>query len=211
MAPVHPSSAPDSQSGPRLARGWAAYALAWVALAVLWSGAAAISSRMSPLVTLGYGFLIMGTSGVMGVGVWWLTGKVSWDDRSPRFYLAHAAALLLYAIGYTAATFVAELYENGIIRAIVQVWHSPVLGWSILMGSWLYVIVAALSYGVRLQQRLNRQAQAAAEARMLAERAQLVALRARLNPHFLFNALHTVGSLVTTDPAAADEAIERLG
>jgi sensor histidine kinase YesM len=46
---------------------------------------------------------------------------------------------------------------------------------------------------------------------MLAERAQLAALRARLNPHFLFNALHTVSSLVATDPAAADDAIERLG
>jgi sensor histidine kinase YesM len=58
---------------------------------------------------------------------------------------------------------------------------------------------------------LSQQAAAEAEARLLAERAQLAALRARLNPHFLFNALHTVSSLVTVDPAAADEALERLG
>ena len=97
------------------------------------------------------------------------------------------------------------------VRTVVAAWHSPVLAWNILMGSWLYLIVAGLSYGIRTQQRLNRQAAAEAEARMLAERAQLAALRARLNPHFLFNALHTVSSLVTSDPAAADDAIERLG
>jgi LytS/YehU family sensor histidine kinase len=38
-----------------------------------------------------------------------------------------------------------------------------------------------------------------------------VALRAQINPHFLFNALHSVGALVTSDPVRADEALVRLG
>jgi len=52
---------------------------------------------------------------------------------------------------------------------------------------------------------------AAAEARLLAQQAQLVALRAQINPHFLFNALHSVGALVTSEPGRADKALERLG
>lgn len=41
--------------------------------------------------------------------------------------------------------------------------------------------------------------------------ARLDALRSRLHPHFLFNALHTVGALVRHDPAEAESAVERLG
>jgi signal transduction histidine kinase len=211
MAPAVSATGSDSRSLLKLGRGWIVYALGWVALAILWSVAAAISSNVSPIRTLWYGFVLMGTAGVMGVGVWWLTGKLAWDRHSFRFYATHAICCVLYAAGYTAAVFSAEALEGNFRRAFASAWRSPILGWNVLMGSWLYLIVVGLSYAIRTQQRLTRQAAAEAEARMLAERAQLTALRARLNPHFLFNALHTVSSLVTTDPIAADEAIDRLG
>ena len=192
-------------------RGWVAYVMAWVALALLWSLTAAQSSGMSPWVTVRFGFVIMGTAGALGIGVWGLTGRLPWDRRSVAFYAIHAWSAVLYAVSYTMAALILELFEGRFSRGLASSWSSGVFGWNILMGSWLYLIVVGLSYGIRAQQRLDRQAAAEAEARMLAERAQLVALRARLNPHFLFNALHTVSSLVGTDPAAADEAIERLG
>jgi LytS/YehU family sensor histidine kinase len=80
-----------------------------------------------------------------------------------------------------------------------------------MMGSWLYVLVTGVSYAIRAQRRVRAETAAAADARLLAEQAQLAALRAQLNPHFLFNALHSVGALVQIDAARAEEAIERLG
>lgn len=41
-------------------------------------------------------------------------------------------------------------------------------------------------------------------------RAELAALRMQLQPHFLFNALHSISELVYTDPAAADRMLVRL-
>jgi signal transduction histidine kinase len=203
----------DSGARPRVRfnRGWLVYAMAWMALAVLWSLASAMSSGLSPRVTLPYGLLVMGAGGTFGLGVWWLTGRLPWDGHTAGFYAIHAACMSAYAFFYTAAAFIPDLFNGKFSQAWSGIWRSPVLGWSILMGSWLYLIVAGLSYALRAQQRLQQQAAAEAEARVLAHRAQLGALRARLNPHFLFNALHTVSSLVTTNPAAADEAIERLG
>lgn len=46
--------------------------------------------------------------------------------------------------------------------------------------------------------------------RLLASRAELKALRAQINPHFLFNALNAIAGLIASDPALADETIERL-
>jgi len=40
--------------------------------------------------------------------------------------------------------------------------------------------------------------------------AQLVALRAQINPHFLFNALNTISALVEEKPRAAEGTVERL-
>jgi hypothetical protein len=56
----------------------------------------------------------------------------------------------------------------------------------------------------------EQQAAAAAEARGKADAAQLAALQARMNPHFLFNALNTVASLVRSDPPTAERVVENL-
>jgi LytS/YehU family sensor histidine kinase len=45
----------------------------------------------------------------------------------------------------------------------------------------------------------------------LTTEAELRALRSQLNPHFLFNALHSLGALIRHDGAAAERAVERLG
>lgn len=44
----------------------------------------------------------------------------------------------------------------------------------------------------------------------LATQAELKALRAQINPHFLFNSLNTIASLISTNPQKAEESIERL-
>jgi signal transduction histidine kinase len=51
----------------------------------------------------------------------------------------------------------------------------------------------------------------AAQAEMAAARAGLAAVQARLNPHFLSNALHSVAGLIAVDTQAAEDAIDRLG
>lgn len=63
---------------------------------------------------------------------------------------------------------------------------------------------------MRLQQRRHEQEQVAQGLRLQASRAELKALRAQINPHFLFNALNAIASLVHTDPARADEVVEQL-
>lgn len=44
----------------------------------------------------------------------------------------------------------------------------------------------------------------------LAAEAELKALKAQINPHFLFNTLNTIAHLIRTDPAKAEKMVEKL-
>jgi two-component system, LytTR family, sensor kinase len=67
-------------------------------------------------------------------------------------------------------------------------------------------IVHALSYYRRSQDRERKSIEL--EARLT--EARLHALRMQLHPHFLFNTLHAISTLVHKDPRAADEMIANL-
>ena len=66
-----------------------------------------------------------------------------------------------------------------------------------------------LRYRIRADEMAQLQSQAAQLQAQLAK-AELSVLRSQLNPHFLFNTLHAVSSLVERDPAGVRKMIARL-
>jgi sensor histidine kinase YesM len=190
---------------------WTAYVIAWLAATLFWTVASASGAGRSPLETLPYGLLAMGSAATMGLAVWRLTNRVAWGGPAASFYVVHAAAMAAYSAVYSTSWMWPDLVRGRSQVALAALRTSPVLPWNLLMGSGLYLIVATFSYTVRAQRQVREQEVATTEARLLAQEAQLAALRAQINPHFLFNALHTVGALVTSDPVRADQALECLG
>ncbi len=74
----------------------------------------------------------------------------------------------------------------------------------------LAVQVSHALENIRLQGARRRQAIAEEELRKLAAQAELRALRAQIDPHFFFNALNSVASLIVEDPQRAEELVEDL-
>jgi len=75
----------------------------------------------------------------------------------------------------------------------------------------MYAALAALAYAMALQAEVRRRAVSEAQLEASLAQARLLALQRQLQPHFLFNTLHAVSSLLRRDPDAAESMIERLG
>jgi sensor histidine kinase YesM len=86
--------------------------------------------------------------------------------------------------------------------------------WQVLI--WLGIFIAAviIIHSFHLMAGFYRELRAKdvleEKLKTLAAQAELKALKAQINPHFLFNSLNTIASLVSSDPSKAEESIERL-
>ncbi len=88
--------------------------------------------------------------------------------------------------------------------------HVPYFGEDLsLLGS-LADVLSHMLENVDLQGRRQEHETLARELSLQASRSELKALRAQINPHFLFNALNAIAGLIHKDPARADETLEQL-
>jgi hypothetical protein len=198
-------------NAPRWLKVTGMLALAWAPFAVLWVLFVHIFVQATLAEAILSGTLAMGNAASLSVAVWWLSGRYPWPRKlRPSFYFTHVGLGLAYSVSWLLAGHLELMAFQGTntLRFLIV---SGQFGWRIIMGLWLYGLVAGVSYATRVGQRLLEQETIAARAEALAAKARLEGLRSQLNPHFLFNALHTARSLIQTDPDAAREAIERLG
>ncbi|HWH50638.1 MAG TPA: histidine kinase [Gemmatimonadaceae bacterium] len=195
-----------------LRRGWFWYAAAWIPTAFLYS----VVLMQIPNRNLAFGvalaeaFSSVAPVAFLGVAAWWLSGRVSWPPRHIwSFALIHLVAMALFIGLWLAAEVTMIAFGTG-LRAAMMITRTFAV-FDVFDGVFFYVVIAAVSYAIRIATRLREQDARLARADALRMRAELAALRGQLNPHFLFNTLHTLTALVRRDPDTAEHALERFG
>ena len=185
-------------------RHLAIYLLAWMLVGVLLAvGLRTDASWITAgafLVPLSFVF------GFIGLSAWYLCRAfpIDSDARMTNVMAAQLAAAAMAAgawasVGYVWARALDALTEN-VDAYVLYSGQRPML---FAIGALLYWMAAAGHY-LFLAYQTSRDAETRAVAQtLLARESELKALRAQIDPHFIFNSLHSISALTTADPASA--------
>jgi len=166
---------------------------------------------------------------VFNEGVYWLafavlTPLLVWLCRrfslvsAPRWrhlcahLLASPAVAALQVLLYFVCLGLAAIAVQRIGAAELPAWliHRPALLVLTITAFWKYWVIVALIHGIAYARLYAREHRAASELREQLIGAQLHQLKARLQPHFLFNALNGIAVLMRDEPERARTMLVRL-
>ena len=140
--------------------------------------------------------------------------------RLERFRWAVRASLLLPAT--MVATTIQALFDLNWTRYVALVFFPTWQPWALqiswqrvstagVLYLWTFCLALTMLWAARASRASEANAARAAEAEAAAARAHSAALRLQLNPHFLFNTMNSISSLVTLNrKGEAEDMIDRL-
>jgi hypothetical protein len=150
--------------------------------------------------------------GFIALSTWWVCrahplAESTSDALRVQLGAAAQASLVWAGVGALLGTLLSNVFgiDSG---PLARLQDALVLFFA---GIPMYLISAAAHYLLIGHQNSIEAESRALEAEISAREAELRELRAQLNPHFLFNSLHSINALIGTDPEGARRMCERLG
>jgi sensor histidine kinase YesM len=118
------------------------------------------------------------------------------------------------AISVVTATVLQALIDYGILIVMLKIVkpayqpnHAYGISMNVMIYLWIFALYAVALKLLRASEEARERDEQLARARAAADQAQLAALRYQLNPHFLFNTLNAISSLIVTGRNAEAEVM----
>jgi two-component sensor histidine kinase len=147
------------------------------------------------------------TCGIFTPFFFWMAERFPIDRRHWR------TNILLHLAGSSIAVvikYAVLIQVLSLLRAPRRPTLSDALAANFIIESMIFWAVIAIVHGILFYRRWQEREQLAAELRGRLSEAQLEVLRGQLRPHFLFNTLNSISTLVHSDPASADRMVVQL-
>ncbi|MFN8574502.1 MAG: histidine kinase [Gemmatimonadaceae bacterium] len=147
------------------------------------------------------------TCAIFTPACFWLVRRFPLNERPLRLTLPLYAAVTTLCVVLKCFLFVGIARLTGRMGTITLA--------NVFLSSFLFDLivlwgVTAVIHGLELQDRLRQREQVALQLRAQLSEAELQVLKGQLRPHFLFNTLNGVASLIHTAPATADFVVVQL-
>lgn len=194
-------------------RFWLVYAAAWVPYLASFTAIFATHYGDGFFTALKEAFYNIAPVALMGGFAIALCRRYPWPrEGRAKFIAAHVLLSLVYAALWVTTVPLLFALEEKLKGGPwnYQLLEGYALQWQFFGGWMIYGTVISIGYAIEAGVRLRAEVARRALAEHLRTRAELAALRAQLNPHFLFNTLHSLMALVRHDTDAAEESLDRL-
>jgi len=197
-------------------RNWL-FSLCWINLAVLvvvliLIAGSQISSGRELLRILVYSLIYANLTGILGMLILGVVAERLLRNRS-IFPLMVAAILVITPLG----CLLAETLQMAIGFVVPQHFWKEYLHTlrvamplAIVFGTGATVHASLRGQVEKMEEKLREKEVAEERARKLAAEARLHSLESRIQPHFLFNTLNSISSLIAIDPGRAEQIVGRL-
>jgi len=139
--------------------------------------------------------------------LWWLVRRLQAIGASwPRTI----AVLLLASIVVSAAKYAIFLPLQQWLSGNRTTTLAGVLSGNVIIEMMIFWAAIAIMYGFEYYRQFKERESVQLQLERRISEMQLAALRAQLHPHFLFNTLNAIATVLHRDPARADKAIVNL-
>jgi two-component system, LytTR family, sensor kinase len=192
-------------------RFFAIYFACWVPYAVIFGLVLLVQRPGTPIesVIVAAALEVLGAS-LLGLVVRELMRRIHRSELArARTVVLLVAVVIAYGASDTALTILT--IRLGAPADVYGQYMANAVGWDVIGGLTIGALLVAIFTMLEMNERLRQQRALAVRAEGLRVRAELAALRAQLDPHFLFNTLHSITTLVRLDPALAERALVRFG
>lgn len=185
----------------------------WVCVAMLFTAQEYLASRSAGVV-VSWWEIFAKTGAFDAIWAAFTLGVIAFVVRYPP----GSGRTMVFLLMHLPLSLVVAVLQLGIYRTVLEglrgasvppLFVMLAAGWHINL--LIYWIVAGVTVGVLIRSRLADREIASLQLEKSLSAARSAALRAQLQPHFLFNTLNAISALVRDEPRTAERIIARLG